>query len=292
MKINFSSQNSNMEKNFTLNPKTLKRLFFIFVVVVALIIASFIFIERVPEGRVAVVYTPSGGATKVLDPGWHFVGLFEKTQEYPTRITILQDQISVTSSDGKKLVMPVRYEMKVDKSKVIDIFKALGSQNIEQIQQGYLYQKLYKSAREVISQYSVLDIYGTKASEASAKVTEKMAAATADLGFLVTDVTLGTPEVDAETQQMIDATVQAAQANTLKKQELENERIEAEKKKVIAEGEAQAKLIQAQAEAEANRLIAESITKELIDMKEAEARLKHGWITVQGAEAVITDTKQ
>lgn len=238
-----------------------------------------------------MVYTPSGGATKVLDPGWHVIGLFQRTQEYPTRITILEDQISVTSADGKKLVMPVRYEMKVDKSKVIDIFKALGSQNIEQIQEGYLYQKLYKAAREVISQYSVLDIYGTKASEASAKVTEKMASSAAELGFLITDVTLGTPEVDAETQQMIDATVQAAQANALKKQELENERIEAEKKKVVAEGEAKAKLIEAEAEAKANRLIAESITDELIKMKEAKPRLKHGWVTVQGADAVVTDTK-
>ena len=37
-------------------------------------------------------------------------------------------------------------------------------------------------------------------------------------------------------------------------------------------------------------MINASITPELIDMKEAEARLVHGWVTVQtGSAAVVTD---
>ena len=42
-----------------------------------------------------------------------------------------------------------------------------------------------------------------------------------------------------------------------------------------------------QAEADANRIIAESITPELIEMTEAQARLEHGWVTVQGADTVV-----
>lgn len=251
------------------------------------VILVFLFVERVPEGKVSVVYSPSGGATKVLDPGWHLIKPFERTTEYPTRITIVEDKVSVTTTDGKKITMPVRYEMKVDKTKVLDIFKELGSQNVEQIQQGYLYQKLFKASRDVVSNYSVLDIYGTKTSEASAKVTEQMAESVTGLGFIISDVTLGTPEVDPETQAAIDARVKAAQENELKKQELENELIEAEKKEVIANGEAKKRLIEAETEAKANQLIAESITEELIKMKEAEARLKHGWITVNGGTPIV-----
>lgn len=251
------------------------------------VILVFLFVERVPEGKVSVVYSPSGGATKVLDPGWHLIKPFERTTEYPTRITIVEDKVSVTTTDGKKITMPVRYEMKVDKTKVLDIFKELGSQNVEQIQQGYLYQKLFKASRDVVSNYSVLDIYGTKTSEASAKVTEQMAESVTGLGFIISDVTLGTPEVDPETQAAIDARVKAAQENELKKQELENELIEAEKKEVIANGEAKKRLIEAETEAKANQLIAESITEELIKIKEAEARLKHGWITVNGGTPIV-----
>lgn len=52
---------------------------------------------------------------------------------------------------------------------------------------------------------------------------------------------------------------------------------------------AQIEVTKAKAEAEANRLKSESITEELIRMKEAEARLQHGWVTTQGANAVVKD---
>lgn len=45
----------------------------------------------------------------------------------------------------------------------------------------------------------------------------------------------------------------------------------------------------AKGQAESNRLVSENLTPELIQMKEAEARLKHGWVTVQGADAVATE---
>lgn len=252
-----------------------------------IIIGLLVFTEKVPEGKVAVVYTPSGGATKVLDPGWHVIGLLDKTQEYNTRVEIVKSKLSVTTNDGKKISMPVRYEMKVDKSKVLSIFKELGSQDIEQIQEGYLYQKLFKSARDAVSAYSVLDIYGTKTTEASAKVTESFSKAVNKQGFIIQDVTLGTPDIDHATQAAIDARVQAAQ--TLEKLNLDKQIsvANAEKQKIEAQGNAQAKIEEARGIAQANKLLEQSITPELIKLKEAEARLKHGWVEVQTGQAIV-----
>ena len=39
----------------------------------------------------------------------------------------------------------------------------------------------------------------------------------------------------------------------------------------------------------ANKLKASSISDKLIRMKEAEARVKHGWVTIQGANTVVTE---
>lgn len=61
--------------------------------------------------------------------------------------------------------------------------------------------------------------------------------------------------------------------------------------KAKAEADAAVTITNAQAEAEANRIISQSITQELIDMKEAEARLEHGWVEVTGADTVVADTK-
>lgn len=45
----------------------------------------------------------------------------------------------------------------------------------------------------------------------------------------------------------------------------------------------------AEAEAESNRKVAESVTDNLIRYEEAQARKKHGWVTVNGADTVVTD---
>lgn len=257
---------------------------------IILLIGTFVFVEKVPDGQVAVVYSPSGGAKKVLEPGWHLIKPFESTTKYNTKIQVFKDKVTTATSDGKSISTPISLEYKVDASKALEIFKELGSQDIQQIQEGWLYQKLFRSSRNVISDFTVLEIYGSKASEASDKIGEKMIDEVGDLGFIVTDVTLGTPALDEETERAIDARVKASQENELKKQELENERLEAEKKKVVAEGERDKKLIEAKAEKEANELLSKSITPEIIEMELAKARNKHGWVEVQSSDGVIVDT--
>lgn len=64
---------------------------------------------------------------------------------------------------------------------------------------------------------------------------------------------------------------------------------DAESKKIAAEAEADAIKIQAEAQAEANKKLSQSITQKLIDMELAKARQEHGWVTVQGADAVIKE---
>lgn len=65
--------------------------------------------------------------------------------------------------------------------------------------------------------------------------------------------------------------------------------VQEETDKVKAESAAAVAIEKAKGQAESNRLVSESLTPELIQMKEAEARLKHGWVTVQGADAVVTE---
>ena len=60
-------------------------------------------------------------------------------------------------------------------------------------------------------------------------------------------------------------------------------------KKTQAQAEADATKITA--EAESNKKIASSITDKLIDNKIADAREKHGWVTVKGGDTVVTKDK-
>lgn len=71
--------------------------------------------------------------------------------------------------------------------------------------------------------------------------------------------------------------------------EQETAKVQAETALIKAQNEADIKLTEAKAEAEANQLKSSSLTPELIQMTEAEARLKHGWVTVQGADTTVVD---
>lgn len=258
------------------------------IIAVIIVVGVLVFVEKVPEGQVAVVYSPSGGSKEVLAAGWHPIGLMEKTTEYPIRVQTMKNTVSVSTSDGKKLKMSVRYQMQVDKKKVLNIFQELGSQNIEDIQDGYLYNKLYKSARDVVSSYTVLDIYGSKSGEASQKITAQLAKEVEGMGFVITDVTLGTPEADAETQKSIDARVQASQENELKKTQIENAKLDSEQKRIVAEGEAAAQVIQAKGESEANNILQKSISAELLQKEYIEAwDGKEPLVKGEGSSAIL-----
>lgn len=88
---------------------------------------------------------------------------------------------------------------------------------------------------------------------------------------------------DAEKAEL-DKQTAKAQAEVAKV----NAEANAEVKRIEAEAAAERTRISAQAQADSNNMINQSITENLIRMKEAEARVKHGWVTVQGAEAVVT----
>ena len=104
------------------------------------------------------------------------------------------------------------------------------------------------------------------------------------ISALVIDV-----QLDDALQEKIKAKEQAKQDAEIAELEKQTAAAQAEVAKTKAQAEADVKVIEAQAEAEANRIIAESITPELIQMMEAQARQEHGWVTVQGADVVAME---
>lgn len=71
--------------------------------------------------------------------------------------------------------------------------------------------------------------------------------------------------------------------------EITKAQADAEKAKIKTEADAENTRTKAKAQAEANKELSASITEDLIKMKEAEARLKHGWVTVKGANSTVVD---
>lgn len=266
-------------------------------------ISCLLCLERVSVGNVGVVYSSKGVEEQTLSQGWHWMSPFKHVKQFP----ISQQQIVFSNDPGDyndkdhpdwsidapanggmvKVNLTVNYNFLPDK--VIDLYKRFNGMDGEAIVESRVQNSMIAYVKEVTPDFSVMDIYSDKKSEVNQAITEYLNERLEEeygihvSGALVIDV-----ELDAELQQKVQAKEQAKQDAEIAELEKQTAQAQAETDKVIAESEAEIKRIQAQAEADANRIIAESITPELIQMQEAEARMEHGWVTVQGAGTVVT----
>lgn len=258
------------------------------IIIIALILAG-LCIEKIPRGCVGSIYSIRGGTSdEVLTEGWHFVAPNKKVTEYSVATEQLlmtaderdgsesDESFSATCEDG---VLNVDLEMSYhfNPEDIPEIAKRYRGLSGEEIINTRIKSKVRTYVNEVTSEYTVLEAYMDNKAELNAELTKHLQEKLKDYGVIVESATLPRTEPDKAIKQAINERSKKAQEIEAAKQELEKQKIEAETKKVKAE-----------AEAKANRIIAESMTDELLKKMEMEARIKHGWVTVQGADTVVT----
>lgn len=263
------------------------------------VIGGFICTEKIPAGYVGVQYSMSGGVQdELLTQGWHIVSPNKKVNLY----SIKTEQMYMSKEEGKKGEdesfnimtkdgqLNVDFEMAYtfDSENVVSLFNKYGGLSGEEIVNTKIRGKIKTLVSEVTTQYTVLEVHMEKKAEVNRAITEYLKEQLRVYGITVESATLSRTQPDEAVQAAITKRSAAAQELEAESLKQEQARKEAETKRIQAQGEADAKLIEAQAEAEANKLLQQSITDELIRMKEAEARMEHGWVTVQGADTIVT----
>lgn len=219
------------------------------------LIVGSMFVEKIPAGYVGVVYNLGGVEDEPLSQGWKLVKPFDKVIKYPTKTqTVNYDSVQVATKDGKNVDIDVAFNFNIDSTKAVGLYNKFGAVTVDNIADGFLRTRLRDSARKVISQYSVIDIYGEKSSEAQGKIQEAFSKDVEKLGFMIEGLTLGVPKADAKTQEAIDARVKASQELEKKNTEIETAKKEKERLEIEAEGIA-----------EYNKTISKSLTPELIN---------------------------
>ena len=254
--------------------------------------------EKIKNGH--VVYSINGGVKdEVLGQGLKFVGIGKKVIQYSVRTQQLymsRDEQEGSKNDESLNVgtqggtVNVDFEMSYsfNPDTVSNLYKKYGGLSGKEIVDGIVRGRIRGLVNEVTSKYTVAEVYIDKRQEVNEAITRHLQENLSEVGINVERASL--PEVRPDEQVMATLKEKARMQEELavEKQKQEKVALEAETKRIEAQGEADKKLIEAQAEADANKLLEQSITPELIKMKEAEARLKHGWVTVQGADTVVT----
>lgn len=262
-------------------------------------------IEKIDVGNVGVIYSMSEGVEEdVLSTGYHFISPFKKVKEFP----VSQQQIVFSNNpsdynekehadwsidapaDGGMVTLNLSVNYNFIAEKVTSLYENFGGMDGEQIVESRVQNQIIAYVKNVTPKFTVMEIYSEKRSEVGQAISEYLTKQLMDeYGIEVSSVSIIDVQLDTNLMAKIKAKEEAKQEAEKAELDLITAQKVAETNKVKAEGEAQVKVIEAKAEAEANKLISNSITQNLIDMKEAEARLKHGWVEIQGASTVVRE---
>lgn len=277
-------------------------------------VTAIICLERVPVGYVGVIYSAAGVEDQTLAQGWHMLSPLKKVSCFP----ISQQQIVFSDdpadygekehddwsidapADGGmvKINLTVNYNFMPDR--VVELYSRFNGMNGETLVESRIQNSIIAYVKEVTPRFSVMDIYSDKKSEVNEAIMEYLNEKLQDeYGINIASALVIDVELDNTLMQKVQAKEQAKQDAEIAELEKQTAMAQAETDKVKAQAKADVDLIEAQAEAdaakiaadaeaEANSKIAQSITPELIQWQEAQARMEHGWVTVQGADTVVT----
>lgn len=279
--------------------KKFMSIFVAFLIAVGAVICT----ERVHTGYVGVVYSAKGVEQQTISQGWHFMSPLKHVSEFP--ITQQRVVFSNAPSDygtkehadwhidapanGGTIAINLTVNYNFLPEHVVELYTKFGGMDGESLMESKIQNDIIAYVKEVTPQFSVMQIYSDDRAGVNTAITnylnEKL---TAEYGINVSSALIVDAQPDDTLMQKIRAKEQAKQDAEIAELNKQTALAQAETDKVKAQTEADVKMIEAQAEADANKVLSESITPELIQMKEAEARLKHGWITVQGADTVVT----
>lgn len=260
-------------------------------------------LERVPVGYVGVVYSARGVEQNTLSQGWHFLSPMKHVSKFPIsqqQIVFSNDpedygvkehtdwHIDAPASGGMVGInLTVNYNFLPDR--VVELYTKFGGIDGERLVASKIQNSIISYVKDVTPRFTVMDIYSDKKSEVNSAITEYLnEKLSSEYGINVSSALVIDVDLDDALKDKIRAKEQAKQDAEIAELNKQTALAQAETDKVKAQAEADIKVIEAQAEAESNRIVSESITPELIQMKEAEARLKHGWVTVNGADTVVT----
>lgn len=271
------------------------------VVILGCLIGGFKSATVIDPGYVGIIYNLNGGVEdEVLEQGLHPVLPWKKVRQYPRSIeqgylskdskegSEGDDSFDIPTSDGKTVNVDLEYSYHFDPEKLPETYSLFRGADGKTIENTFIRGKLKTWASEVSSQYTVSDMYGSKRTELNKAVSDYMKPLFEEFGIALDACNFSRIDPDEETKKAIQAKVIAQQDIETERANVEKAKQTAEKTLVEAQAQADAELIKAKGQADANREISNSLTKELIEMKKAEA-MSNWEGKVIGDSSVITN---
>lgn len=260
----------------------------------------------IKPGYTGIQYSLNGGMQEdTLSQGWRWHKPWVKVIQYPTSRQQVylsasksdgkkdtNESFNIPTSDGKTVEVDLEFAYKFNTEMLVNTYTEFKGKKAETIEEEFIKPKMKSWAGEVSSTFAVIDIYGDKRQELNEAVKNHVQKNFEPYGITIDSVSFTRIEPDDQTKQAIQQKINKQQELETAKLEAQKVEIEGQAKVKQAELDAEAKRVQAQGEADANAKLQQSITPELLKKMEMEARLKHGWIEIQGATTAVVKDKE
>ena len=252
-------------------------------IVIGILMLASSSVSYISPGHVGIVIHRAGGGVDktALGPGLHGRNpLFTQIVEYPTFMQTLvltrgttegspnNDEINVNSQEGQPLSVDVSMSFELDATRVPQLYQTFRT-DIATIQHGYVKQTIRQALQEVIGGEQIADIIGPKKAEAVGRAQALIASRLAPYGIEVKQFTLNELRAPETVMSAINTKNVMQQQALTAQNELQKNTFQAQGDSIKAVGRAKAILAEAQAQAQANELLAKSISGSLVQYEMA-----------------------
>ena len=228
-------------------------------------------------GHVGIVIHRVGGGVDPtpLGPGLHLRNpLMTGIEEYPAYMQTLvltgsgregrgNDEINVNSREGQPVSLDVSLSFELDPARTPMLYRTFRT-DIEAIQHGYVKQAIRQALQEVVGNENIADILGPKKAETVSQTQALLSNRLQQYGFMVKQFTINEIRAPQSVMDAINAKNVMQQQALTAQNELQKNTFQAQGDSIKARGRAIAILTEAQAQAEANRLLSASMTPTLV----------------------------
>ncbi|HBE19138.1 MAG TPA: membrane protease subunit, stomatin/prohibitin [Cyanobacteria bacterium UBA11149] len=209
-------------------------------------------------GSVGIVELFGKVSQTPLEPGIHLINPFSDVETFSTRLKDVKETVAATSVEGLTFNIDVSIQYRLEPTKAIEVYTNIGTEETQ-----IIISRFRSTIREITASYPAEAIYSTKRTEVANRLRQRLSEELSPLGFTVEEALLREVKLPDTLQAAVQQKLKLEQESQQMKFTLEKERQEAERK-----------LIEAKGIADSQKIIAQGLTSQILQLKAIEAAEK------------------
>lgn len=233
----------------------------------------------VRPGNVGVIFNSVTGSLSETGQGLVFKTPFlTSVQSYPVSLrtyTMVQKSNEGTAKDDDSLDLPtfegqhIKQDLSItfntNVGKAAEVFRTFKGASIEDIENTFIRRTVITVAQSVAGQMLLTEVISSKRDELQNRIQTRLSEELGKMGFFVDKVNLGASHLPESLEKQMQAKMAAQQEAQQASYENQKQQALAQAAISAAKGRAESVVIEARAQSEANKLLQQSVTPNLIE---------------------------